>query len=286
MTAASHTTTPRVGFIGLGSQGGPMARRIVDDGYPLSIWARRPETLEPFADSAATVASSPAEVGANSDIVGICVVNDADVDDVLSRDDGVLAGMAQGGIIAVHSTIHPDTCRQLADEAAARGVTLVDAPVSGGGGAAAEGRLLVMVGGDTHAVDRCRPVFETFADPIIHLGALGSGEVAKALNNLVFTAQLWVAEDTFTFAERLGIDRAAMAMVIQNGSGTSFAASVVAGAGSITGMKGAAPLLRKDVDIAFDVARQRGVDRAEALASLAESALAALHDGTPGSSGR
>ena len=100
----------KVGFIGLGSQGGPMARRIVESGFPLTMWARRPESLEPYADTAASVASTPAEVGAASDVVGICVVGDADVEDVLLRPDGVLAGMPAGGVVAIHSTIHPDTC--------------------------------------------------------------------------------------------------------------------------------------------------------------------------------
>src|SRR5437763_11852468 len=138
----------RAGFIGLGSQGGPMARRIVESGHSLAIWARRPETLEPFRDTAATVATSPAEVGAGSDVVGICVMADADVEDVVLRDDGVLAGMASGGVIAIHSTVHPDTCRKVAEQAAARGVDVIDAPVSGGAPAASEGRLLIMVGGD------------------------------------------------------------------------------------------------------------------------------------------
>src|SRR5438093_3735174 len=131
----------RVGFIGLGSQGGPMARRIVEGGFPLTIWARRPELVEPFADTPASVASTPAELGAASDVVGICVMGDADVEDVLLRDDGVLLGMAAGGVVAIHSTIHPDTCRRVADEAARRDVAVIDAPVSGRGGAAAGRRL-------------------------------------------------------------------------------------------------------------------------------------------------
>ena len=95
----------RVGFIGLGSQGAPMARRIVDAGHPLAIWARRPETLQPFADTAATVARTPAELAANSELVCLCVVNDADVESVIMRDDGVLAGLAAGGVIAIHATV-------------------------------------------------------------------------------------------------------------------------------------------------------------------------------------
>src|SRR5947208_12130114 len=104
----------RVGFIGLGSQGGPMARRIAEEGHPLTLWARRPESLEGFADTGVQTAATPAELGAVSDLVGICVVDDAGVEDVLLRPDGVFAGMAPGGAVLIHSTVHPDTCRRLA----------------------------------------------------------------------------------------------------------------------------------------------------------------------------
>lgn len=180
----------RVGFIGLGSQGRPMARRVVESGFPLTLWARRPESLESFANTDTSVVASPAQLGAASDVVGLCVVADADVEDVLVRDDGVLSGMSPGGVVVIHSTIHPETCRRLADQAANFQIALVDAPVSGGGGAAAEGSLLVMVGGNDADVARCRPVLETFGNPIVHLGPLGSGQMVKLLNNLVFTAQV------------------------------------------------------------------------------------------------
>src|SRR5437870_4099331 len=123
MSAIDRPMT-RVGFIGLGSQGGPMARRIADEGYPLTLWARRPESVEPFRETAARVASTPAELGAASDVVAICVVADADVEDVCLRSDGVLSGMSPRATIAIHSTIHPDTCRRLADRAAERGVAI------------------------------------------------------------------------------------------------------------------------------------------------------------------
>jgi 3-hydroxyisobutyrate dehydrogenase-like beta-hydroxyacid dehydrogenase len=262
----------RVGFIGLGSQGGPMARQIVDAGFPLTIWARRSQTVEPFAGTGATIAASPAEVGAASDLVGICVVADADVEQVAH---GVLDGMAAGGIIAIHSTVHPDTCRRLASRATARGVTVIDAPVSGGGMAATEHRLLVMTGGDG-AVERCRPVFETFAGTIVHLGPVGSGQLGKLLNNLVFTAQIAVAIDTFAFADRLGVDRAALAQVLAKGSGASFAAALVGASETIAGLRGAAPLLRKDLDLSYDVARLQGAAPPEVLAGLAESALRSM----------
>jgi 3-hydroxyisobutyrate dehydrogenase-like beta-hydroxyacid dehydrogenase len=110
-----------------------MARRIVEDGFPLHVWARRPESLELLADTDARVSTTPAELGAESDVVGICVVADADVEEVLLRSDGVLAGMPAGGIVAIHSTVHPETCARLARRASERDITVVDAPVSGGG---------------------------------------------------------------------------------------------------------------------------------------------------------
>ena len=116
-----------------------------------------------------------------------------------------------------------------------------------------------MVGGADPDVERCRPVFETFGDPVIHLGPLGSGQMAKLMNNFVFTAQVGMALETYAFADRLGIDRAAIAQVLAHGSGASRAAAIVAGSGFATrGLSGAAPLLRKDVGIMLDVAAALG----------------------------
>jgi 3-hydroxyisobutyrate dehydrogenase len=267
----------RAGFIGLGSQGGPMARRIVESGYPLTLWARRPESLEPFADTAASTAATPAELGAASDVVGICVMGDADVEDVLLRADGVLEGMSAGGTVAIHSTIHPDTCVRLAEEAARQGIAVIDAPVSGGGGAAAQGKLLVMVGGDDKQVARCRPVLQTFGDPVVHLGPLGSGQMAKLVNNLVFTALATVALDTFGFADELGVDRRALAQVLAHGSGGSRAAAILAASGfDISGMKGSVGNLQKDVRIAREVARDRHAAEPASIVELAERTLQTL----------
>jgi 3-hydroxyisobutyrate dehydrogenase-like beta-hydroxyacid dehydrogenase len=275
-------STTRVGFIGVGSQGGPMARRIVEEGFPLTLWARRPASLDPYSDTDAVIAATPAELGAASDVVGICVVADTDVEDVLRRDDGVLAGMAPGGVIAIHATIHPDTCRRLADVARERGVAIVDAPVSGGGQMAADRKLLVMVGGADDDVARCRPVFETYGNPVIHLGPLGSGQVAKLLNNFVFTAQVAVSLDTYAFAQDLGVDRGALAQVLAHGSGGSTVAGIVAGMNfDLSGMaQVAAGLLRKDVGLTLDVARAAGAVPPAALVGLTDDALAALDAAT------
>ena len=134
-----------------------------------------------------------------------------------------------------------------------------------------------MVGGDEADVARCRPVFETFADPIVHLGRIGSGQVAKVLNNLVFTAQIAVALDTFALADGVGVDRAALADVLANGSGGSRCAAILASSGfNSAGVAQAASLLRKDVDIALDVAKSAEAPPTVVLADLANTALKML----------
>jgi 3-hydroxyisobutyrate dehydrogenase len=246
----------RVGFIGLGSQGGPMARRIVEGGYETTLWARRDASLEPYTDTAAKTARSPAELAAASDLVCLCVVGDDDVRQVLHGETGVLAGLAPGGIVAVHSTVHPDTCREVAEKAAAQDVSVIDAPVSGGGPAAEEGTLLIMAGGDEDVVDRCRPVFATYADPIVHLGPLGSGQVTKILNNLLFTANLGSAISTLELGDSLGIPRDKLCEVLTRGSAVSKALGSIAVFGGT--LEGLAPiagaLLQKDVRHAASIA--------------------------------
>ena len=255
----------RVGFVGLGSQGGPMARRIVDAGFPTTLWARRPETLEPFADTAATTVATPAELGAASDILCVCVVDDAGVDEVLRGPHGALSSMADGSIVVVHSTVHPATCLQLQQDFP---VHVVDAPVSGGGHKAAAGELLVMAGGPADVVARCRPILESFGNPVVHVGPLGAGQEAKLLNNMVFTAQLALAAEVFELAAVRQLDQAGVASILASGSGRSYATEVVAGGGfNLDGLGAVAgPLLAKDVGIFTD------------LAALTDSTLLAAAD--------
>ncbi|KAA9155372.1 NAD(P)-dependent oxidoreductase [Amycolatopsis acidicola] len=266
--------SPRVGFIGLGSQGGPMARRIVEGGYPTTLWARRPASLEPYADTSAKVASSPAELAAMCDLVCVCVVNDADVEEVVTA---VLSGLARGGVIAVHSTVHPDTCRRLAGVAAERGVTLIDAPVSGGGMAAEAGRLLVMAGGPEEAVERCRPVFETYGNPVVRLGDVGAGQVTKLLNNVLFTANLATSMSTLGLGEALGVDPQRLGEVITHGTANSFALGrVVDGGGSLERLAAhAAGLLRKDVGLVAELAGDAAED--STVVTSADAALRMMH---------
>ena len=242
----------------------------------MTLWARRSETLEPFADTAAKVAESPAALGAVSDLVCLCVVGDADIDELAGGEHGVLAGLKPGSVIAVHSTVHPDTCRALAKRAAAQGVSVVDAPVSGGGPAAAEGRLLVMVGGDGAVVERCRPVFATYADPVVHLGDLGSGQTTKLLNNLLFTANLGTAAAALSLGKALGVTPERLSEVVSRSSGNSFALNVIGGDDGLSRMADpAATLLRKDARLVVDLADPADA-RGGAVLDAADAALAQM----------
>jgi 3-hydroxyisobutyrate dehydrogenase len=267
----------RVGFIGLGSQGAPMARRIVEGGFELTLWARRPASVEPYADTAAKVAATPAELGAASDLVCLCVVGDADVKQVLDGEEGVLAGLAPGGIIAIHSTVHPDTCRDIAEMAAAKGISVIDAPVSGGSPAATDGTLLVMVGGDEDVVAKARPVFGTFSDAVVHLGPLGSGQVTKILNNLLFSANLGAAMSTLALGESLGVPRKELCEVLARGSATSKAVnSITMFGGTLTGLAPiAGALLQKDVRHAASLADDASAPQGSVF-TAADTALEAM----------
>ncbi|MEU5755912.1 NAD(P)-dependent oxidoreductase [Streptomyces sp. NPDC047829] len=250
----------RVGFIGLGSQGAPMARRIVQAGHETTLWARRSASLAPFADTAAKTAGSPLELAAGSDVVCLCVVDDADVDQLTTGPDGVLAGMREGGVLVVHSTVHPETCRRLAERARAHRVSVLDAPVSGGGRAAEQGTLLVMAGGDPEVFAFCRPLFAAYGDPVVHLGPIGSGQVAKLLNNVVFTAQLGLAADALELGARLGLDTGGLGRVLPRGSAASFALERVVDAGGTLDRVAAhaGGLLAKDVRLFADLVGAAG----------------------------
>jgi 3-hydroxyisobutyrate dehydrogenase-like beta-hydroxyacid dehydrogenase len=266
-----------VGFIGLGNQGAPMARRMVEGGFPLTIWARRPESLEPFADTAATAVSSPAEVGAASDVVGICVWSDDDVEDVLLRDDGVVAGMKPGGIIAVHSTIAPDNCIRLAERVAEHGITLLDAPVSGSATAAIAGELLLMIGGDPAALETCRPAFATYANPIVFLGGVGAAQTAKVINNLMLAAHMALAIEGFQLADALGVDLGGMAQVLAAGTGASKAAGIVAQSQFAYDYlkENSAKYFIKDLALMQEVVEAKGIPQPESILGVARHAFVA-----------
>lgn len=240
----------QLGFIGLGSQGAPMARRMIDAGYAVTLWARRAETLAPFADTSAVLASSVAELGSRVDHVGICVVDDAGVEEVCAA---LIPSMRPGSRIAIHSTVHPRTCVRLAEQAGARGISLIDAPVSGGGAGAAAGTLTVMVGGDPETVAQARPIFATFGKLILHLGAVGTGQNAKLINNALMAAHMGLAHQALAAADVLGLDRGSFVELVKASSGRSYGFEVCARLPGPSAFSHGAPLLAKDVRLLGEV---------------------------------
>lgn len=261
-----------VGFVGLGSQGAPMARQMIEAGYRTTLWARRSASIDPYADLEFDLASTPAELGSASDVLCVCVVDDTGVNDVLRGDGGALASMRDGSIVVIHSTVHPATCVQIQSDYPR--LRVIDAPVSGGGHKAAIRELLVMVGGPSDVVDACLPMFRTFGNPVLHVGPLGAGQMVKLLNNTVFTAHLALAAEVFEIAELQQLDPAAVAAVLAYGSGRSYAAEIVGrGSFDLDGMAElAGPLLAKDVGIFAEDGRFSGTQ----LLSTAEAALARM----------
>jgi 3-hydroxyisobutyrate dehydrogenase-like beta-hydroxyacid dehydrogenase len=227
-----------------------MARRIVESGYPLLLWARRAETLVPFAGTAARSVAGIAELGAGADHVGVCVVDDAGAREVCGE---LIPAMRPGTRIAIHSTVHPETVVELAAQAAARQIALLDAPVSGGGPAAAAGTLTVMIGGAEEVVAAARPIFETFGGLIVRVGDVGAGQMAKLVNNALMAAHVAMAHYGLTAAAALGLDRAALSEIVKASSGRSYGFEVYSRLPAPSAFGHGAKLLAKDVRLLGEV---------------------------------
>ncbi|HVU90987.1 MAG TPA: NAD(P)-binding domain-containing protein [Jatrophihabitans sp.] len=220
-------TPPRIGFVGLGAMGAPMAERLRGGGHQVSLWARRPQTLERFPEPGYSRAKTLEDLGAASDVVCVCVVGDADVREVVAGPSGLLSGSAPDTAILVHSTVAARTCRELAETASGRGVAVLDAPVSGGPGAAAAGTLAVMVGGDRAVFDRLRPVLGLLGRVVRYMGPVGAGEAMKVLNNALAFANGRLASIAVENAVRLGLELGAAIDVLGAGSARSSALDVI-----------------------------------------------------------
>ncbi len=191
--------TEKIGMIGPGRMGLPMVRHLVKNGYQVTVTDLNPDAVKAAEAEGAAGAASAAAVGKVSDIVIIAVGFDNEVVDVVTGKDGLLDAMASGSVIAVSSTCAPETVENLAETCGARGIKIYDAPICRGRIAADEGTLLAVIGGEDEVVERCRPVYETFCSDVMHIGPVGHGQVAKAINNLV----LWVNGLTLIEAGRL-----------------------------------------------------------------------------------
>jgi 3-hydroxyisobutyrate dehydrogenase-like beta-hydroxyacid dehydrogenase len=247
----------RVGFIGLGNQGAPIARRIAD-AFELHVWARRQASIDELG-CAALVAATPRELAERTEVVCICVRDDDGVQQVVGGPDGVLAGLQPGSVLVLHSTIHPDTPRRLAEQVPA-GVGVLDCPVSGGGQMAEQGQQITIVGGSAEVLARVEPILRTHSREVFHVGDLGAGQLAKLVNNTVFTANLTAASEGVRIGAALGLDAAVLQQVLQAGSGASSAGRSVASFGPIPFGGMGASLLAKDVGLLRRFVTSESVD--------------------------
>jgi 3-hydroxyisobutyrate dehydrogenase-like beta-hydroxyacid dehydrogenase len=214
----------KVGFIGLGRMGKPMAQNVLKAGYDLTGYDLREETVKELAALGAKPADSPRAVAQAADIIEVVVVDDAQVEQVLSATGGVFEALRPGAIVAIHSTVYPETVRKLARQAEARGGHVIDAPVSGGEAGARARQLCYMVGGDAAIVERCRALFGTSAADIFHLGALGSGAAAKMIVQVVTCLHMLAAHEAEVLCDKAGLDFAALQSALHKSSAQSFVA--------------------------------------------------------------
>jgi 3-hydroxyisobutyrate dehydrogenase-like beta-hydroxyacid dehydrogenase len=213
----------RVGLIGLGKMGRPITGHLLKGGFAVAGHDVSADALDAAAVLGVRPAGSPRDVAARSDLVIVLVGFDAEVEEVVFGDDGLLAGLAPGGIVAVASTVAPHYMRDLAERAAARGAAALDVPLCRGERAAADGKLLVMGGGDKEPFDRCRPVLGTFADAVFHLGPVGAGQVGKMANNLILWTCISGNSEALRLAQSLGVEPEALRQALLESSAGNWA---------------------------------------------------------------
>ena len=197
--------TLRAGFIGLGNIGKPLASHLAPAGFDTMVYDIAEEPVRELVAGGAKAAGTPRELAENADIIGICVPEDKHVRAVMSGADGVLAGAAAGSVVAIHSTILPATALELAEQAAASGVAILDACVTGGDQRAAEGVVTYLVGGDAEALEKARPFLDASSETIIHAGELGNGAKLKLCINVVTYLQFAAAYEGCKLAMATGL---------------------------------------------------------------------------------
>ncbi len=208
----------KVGFIGLGAMGRPMAQHLQTAGHELHVWARRPQSAEGLN---ATLHGTPADLGRHCDVVFTIITSSADVTNVALGPDGLMHGMAPGSILVDCSTIAPDAARQIAEQLATKGIHMLDAPVSGGAQGAIDATLAIMAGGEAAVLDRVRPLLECLGKRIVHIGPNGAGQVAKACNQMIMVAAIEAVAEAMRLASAAGVDPARVRQALAGGSAGS-----------------------------------------------------------------
>lgn len=207
-----------VAFLGLGTMGSGMARRLLDGGFELAVFNRSVEKTKTLADAGARVASSPREAASGATIIISMVADDAASRQMWLGEKGALAGAAKGTLFIECSTISTGWVRELSEAAAAKGCELIDAPVTGSKTHAASGELSFLVGGSASALERARPVLSVMGRNITHLGPAGSGALLKLINNFMCGVQIVSLAEGMAFIEKSGLDRARALEVLSTGA--------------------------------------------------------------------
>jgi 3-hydroxyisobutyrate dehydrogenase len=252
-----------VAFVGLGAIGRPMARRVAEAGFPLTVWNRTAEKARDFARATgARCAKSPGDAARGAEVVITCLSTSHDVEYLIGQPDGLLGGLRPGAVLVDCTSGDPRTSRRIAERLGERGVTFMDAPVSGGTSGAEKGTLTVMCGGDATVLERVRPVLAAFGQKIVHCGGVGTGDLVKALNQALLAIHIWSAAEALATAVKGGVSPRVALDVINASSGRSNASMNLIPERVLTR---AFPrtfrlaLLDKDVNIAADVAREEQV---------------------------
>ncbi|HUO45538.1 MAG TPA: NAD(P)-dependent oxidoreductase [Acidimicrobiia bacterium] len=207
----------RLGFIGLGIMGQGIARNLLASGYDLTVWNRSPAKAK--AVEGASVATSLEELASGSDLIMICVSDTPDVLEVVAQ---VMPALGPGSLIVDHSTISPAVTRQLASRVEQAGCSWLDAPVSGGPEGASQGTLTTMVGGSSADLERARPYLETYSATITFVGAVGSGQLVKLVNQILVVGNQLASSEALLFAEAAGLDLSATLDAVKGGAAGSW----------------------------------------------------------------
>ncbi len=207
----------RLGFIGLGIMGRPMARNLLAAGFPVTVHSRSTGPVDELVTHGALPADSAASVAASSDVTITMLPDTADVELVLVGAGGVIEGIGAGAVVIDMSSIDPGPTREMSEAFASKGVAMLDAPVSGGEKGAIDAALSIMVGGDDASFERVTPIFEALGKNIVHVGPSGAGQVCKACNQLVVAATIEAVAEALLLAERSGVDAAKVRQALLGG---------------------------------------------------------------------
>jgi len=237
----------RTGMIGLGAMGLQMGRHMAKHGFEVHGYDISAEASKKAAAHGIRISPSITDVGKHSDVVFVMVATDKQIHDVIEH-SGLLDTLPRGAVIAIASSCSPDTCRALAKLAAPKGVGIVDVPLVLGQEAMDNGQVVAYVGGDDDAVAKARPVIAAFSKEVLHVGALGAGQITKSINNMLLWACMCANFECLTFAKGLGVDVSKLVEALGHGSGANWSLSRW---GKSTGK-----WAEKDMDVALDLAQQ------------------------------